>query len=226
MTFVGAGGSDTTAPPVLNIFGRPFLSQIYLAVNYEDNVFSLAKSPQSRDINDRNPQVRKLGCDDEESLDDSALASGDSTEDSSETKSKTGIIAGAVCGGAGLLLILAGIFFFFTRKKKQDTDTEIKAGAGVDQSGTTEHYTAKVPEVPGSPGISPSAPAYDTLSSTGSPDMHTGSSAGWSYMNSHQNPGYPTGVSSPVQPAELGGESSVTELPATAQVVELNNTRN
>jgi LPXTG-motif cell wall-anchored protein len=80
--------------------GAPFLSQVYLGVDYENGTFFLAPIKRSD-----NKELVVLGC---------PLPA----SSSSDGKNNTGAIVGGVVGGIlGLVLIAAGVFFFLRRRK-------------------------------------------------------------------------------------------------------------
>jgi hypothetical protein len=102
----------TDRDPIVYL-GAPFLSQLYLGVDYESGTFFLA--PIKRDSSDTD--LVTLGC--------PATASG------SKSSSNTGAIVGGVVGGVlGLALIGAGAFFFLRRRNPTVTPDPVEVGEG------------------------------------------------------------------------------------------------
>lgn len=147
--------------PLIPFFGGPFLSQVYLAVDYENMIFSLANMKgQSTGTSG----LRQLGCDDVPPA-----------ADSDPGKNNTGAIVGGSVGGVlGLLAILGAVFyFFFYRKRKAQPATYAPAAAVEDKKDHSENvprytspyqgspYGAYPPPPPTDPGSSP----YPTYSS-------------------------------------------------------------
>ncbi|KAF8532338.1 aspartic peptidase domain-containing protein [Trichophaea hybrida] len=114
-----APGTD----PIVQL-GGPFLSQVYLAVDYESGVFYLAPKniPPSN-----NASLKALGCDDVKPK-------------TNDTGSNIGAIAGGVVGGIGVLALIAGGLLFLRRRRAQ----KIVAGAAVEEVyGHKAQYEAK-----------------------------------------------------------------------------------
>jgi hypothetical protein len=102
----------TDRDPIVYL-GAPFLSQLYLGVDYEAGTFFLA--PIKRGSSDTD--LVTLGC--------PATASG------STGSSNTGAIVGGVVGGVlGLALIGVGAFFFLRRRKTTVAPDPVEAGEG------------------------------------------------------------------------------------------------
>ncbi|KAI5814970.1 aspartic peptidase domain-containing protein [Pyronema omphalodes] len=98
-----AGYQD--AEPAMAFLGQPFLSQVYLAADYENNVFYLA--PTQRGDPNQPAELKTLGCD-------------GNTTANADSNSNTAAIAGGVVGGIAGLAIIAGlVWFLFFRQKKE-----------------------------------------------------------------------------------------------------------
>lgn len=103
----GTAGFPPGVDPKLPFLGGPFLSQVYLAVDYENNVFSIAHTNRAA-----SPAVGliKLAC--------------DGVIDSSPGKNKTGAIVGGSVGGVLGLVAIVGLLYYFLvyRKRKQQAE--------------------------------------------------------------------------------------------------------
>lgn len=104
----GTAGSRPDTEPKLPSLGAPFLSQVYVAVDYENGVFSLAKTKRGQ------PQalpLRTLGC------------SAQSASSSSSGSKNTGrIVGGAVGGALGAVVVAAGLLYFFYFRKRKSAE--------------------------------------------------------------------------------------------------------
>ncbi|KAI5778626.1 hypothetical protein EDC01DRAFT_756865 [Geopyxis carbonaria] len=192
-TFIGNAGFGDNEP-LLHFLGGPFLSQVYLAVDYESNKFSLAHSTRP-DTGNPPSELHQLGCD---------SASAATTTTAPKKSTSTGTIAGAAVGGVvGLALIAAGIFLFLRRRKQQHAATAVPTAppANDSDSAKAEQQYAQ------SPG-SPNAPPYDYAMSpvpTGwSPSTTTGT-GGVSAMTPQQE--WPAELPTSAYAAELGTEA-------------------
>jgi hypothetical protein len=105
----GTAGFPSGVEPKIPFFGGPFLTQVYLVVDYENEVFSLAHT--KRDTSSSGG-LRKLACDEVTTT---------FTDDESPGKNNIGAIVGGSVGGAVALIALAGLLFYFLvyRKRKQ-----------------------------------------------------------------------------------------------------------
>ncbi|KAF8250034.1 acid protease [Wilcoxina mikolae CBS 423.85] len=115
-----APGTD----PIVQL-GGPFLSQVYLAVDYESGVFYLAPKPHPPSSSSGG--LKTLGCDDVKPK-------------PKDTGSNKGAIAGGVVGGIGALALIAGGLLFLRRRRAQ----KIAAGAAVEEGNVHKaQYEAK-----------------------------------------------------------------------------------
>lgn len=114
---MGTAGWPAGTDPKLAFLGAPFLSQVYLVVDYETGVFSLA--PINRSSPAQN--LVTLGCDQKQ------VGNSNSTTPASSGQSKksnTGAIAGGVVGGIAGLALIAGLLFWRRRRNNQQVPVE------------------------------------------------------------------------------------------------------
>lgn len=88
--------------------GAPFLSQVYVAVDYENGVFSLAKTKRGQS---QVLPLRTLGC--------SAQGASAAT---SPSKNTGRIVGGAVGGALGAVVAVAGLLYFFYFRKRNPAE--------------------------------------------------------------------------------------------------------
>ncbi|KAH0610742.1 uncharacterized protein H6S33_011169 [Morchella sextelata] len=136
-TTIGNAGFAKDVEPKLPFLGAPFLSQVYLRVDYESNRFGLAHI--KRDDAAGNPSLVRLGCDSYDGPNDGPLttpSSSPTAQPSSSGGSNTGAIAGGVVGGlAGLAIIgIAALCFIRRRKKAAPVDNAAGQGMVYDQN--------------------------------------------------------------------------------------------
>ncbi len=107
-------------------FGGPFLSQLYLAVNYETSKFSLAPIKRTdKTAAGTSEKLEMLGCED--------VTSATLLPDP-KPQPNMGAVAGGVVGGvAGLALVLGAGYFFMRRRRS-------KARMNITDNGGREHH--------------------------------------------------------------------------------------
>lgn len=188
--------------------GQPFLSQVYLAADYENNVFYLA--PTQRGNSDQPADIKTLGC--------GANATADATANSNAgSSSNTAAIVGGAVGGIAGLAIIAGLvwFLFFRRKKEQDPVPNSEQQPDPYNSGKVDYNANKndgLPRysspVPQNPAYYP-APSEGTISAMNSPYPYQQSAEG-STWGAPQQPVYQLD-SNAIQRTEIAelGPSSV-----------------
>ncbi|KAL7266801.1 hypothetical protein RUND412_010635 [Rhizina undulata] len=135
--------------------GAPFLSQVYVVVDYETNVFSLAHT--QRGSGSEGPNLVTLGCDAE--LDTSSDAPVTASNDNSSSGIGTGPIVGGILGGVGGLAIIGVVIFFFMRRRNPRD-----GGDGGDGGYTTEEAGSTI-----TGNIDPKAAGYNSGSEVGPP---------------------------------------------------------
>ncbi|KAI5841968.1 aspartic peptidase domain-containing protein [Morchella snyderi] len=218
-TTIGNAGFPDSVEPKLPFLGAPFLSQVYLRVDYESNEFGLAHI--KRDDPVVNPSLVRLGCDDYDGPDGGSIISPTPTataQPSSSGGSNTGAIAGGVVGGLAGLAVIGIAALCFIRRRKQAAAAAVAApvdntaGPGVvydqnkDQTNMAQ-YNPQNYEDP--PAFSPTAtPA--PYSPVGSPVYYAGGGVQRRPLPGQQYPGYydnPGGYTE--QAAELGGSDIV-----------------
>lgn len=121
---MGTAGWPDGVDPKLPFLGGPFLSQVYLVVDYETGVFSMA--PINRGAaSTASKSLVTLGCDTENgpkpSMDPSPL-------EDSRKKSNLAPIVGGVVGGVSMIALLAAVFIF-RRRRRGDPNAPIDATA-------------------------------------------------------------------------------------------------
>jgi hypothetical protein len=186
---MGTAGFPPDTEPKLPFLGGPFLSQVYLTVDYENNIFSLAKT--NRDSTSA-PALRALACDKARN----ATVSSDSGSSSNNTPK---IVGGAVGGALGLVAIAGLIFFFVYRRRKQPelAQTSLEEGVvvGGDKKDDVPRYTS-----PFSPyGAYPPPPPPESVTSMGSP---------YPYPQSHYSGTATWATSPPLPPQQLAANAS------------------
>lgn len=114
--------------PKIPFLGAPFLSVVYLAVDYEKNIFSLAPTKEVQDPNAQTPpDLVRLGCEGWEN----ATVITPTPEPASKVPA---IVGGAVGGVVGLVAMIGAVLCFMRRRKNQETPSEtamIARGPGV-----------------------------------------------------------------------------------------------
>lgn len=110
---MGTAGWPEGVDPKLPFLGGPFLSQVYLVVDYETGVFSLA--PINRGTAKASAGLVTLGCDAEPAPKPSPNLS---PLEGTKKKSNLGPIIGGVVGGVVLIAIIAAIFIFRRRRRE------------------------------------------------------------------------------------------------------------
>lgn len=136
--------------PKLPFLGGPFLSQVYLVVDYETGIFSLA--PIDRSSTGTKGLVT-LGCD-KRSV---PLPPTTITPLVPIRRSKVGPIVGGVVGGVVLLAVIAGLILFCRRRRRNNagasTEAEIVPGPTKEQ---IEAHHAGLQPYDAPPAFSPS----------------------------------------------------------------------
>ncbi|KAI5796515.1 aspartic peptidase domain-containing protein [Geopyxis carbonaria] len=160
-TSLGTAGFVNNTEPMPQL-GAPFLSQVYLAVNYEKNTFGLA--PINRK-GSSSAKLEPIGLPDSCSADSvsSASSASSSSSSSSGSSTSTGTIAGAAVGGVVGALLIAGGLFMFLRRRRSQKAAVAAAGATTQSMENKAQYEGRSPSMmvpapplyPGSAGISP-----------------------------------------------------------------------
>ena len=109
---LGTAAFSDGREPIVQL-GAPFLSQLYLAVDYEYNRLNIGPIIRGGDSAEK---LETLGC--SEATAEPADSEG-ADEDNEEPKkgANVGVIAGSVVGGLGALALVAGAVFFMRRRK-------------------------------------------------------------------------------------------------------------
>jgi hypothetical protein len=182
----GTAGFASGVEPKIPFFGGPFLTQVYLVVDYENEVFSLAHT--KRDTTSSGGLI-KLACD--------QLATS-FTDDKSPGKNNIGAIVGGSVGGALALFALAGLLFYFLvhRKRKQQQPTVPFAQSAVDPAQISGDKKDDVPRYtsPVAPYGAYPPPPPESVASAGSPYP--------TYNSSHYSGAAPWAISPPLPPQD------------------------
>lgn len=113
---IGSGGYASGEEPLVQL-GSPFLSQVYLAVDYEAQTFHLAPMNRPAD-GGTTTKLERLGCSDTLS------------KVSNISQRKLRIIIVGVVGGFGVLAIIVGLAIFFYKKKNKTQVVQSGANRG------------------------------------------------------------------------------------------------
>lgn len=192
----GTAGSPPNTEPKLPSLGGPFLSQVYIAVDYENGVFSLAKT--KRDQSQALP-LRTLGC--------SAQDAGAAPSPSSGSNNTGKIVGGAVGGALGAVVVVGLLYFFLFRKR---TPPEPEHAEGTQQA-SEDNKT-------GMSDYNPMLSPYGTYASSSGPPPPPESVAGsmgspYSYQHSTL---HPTGGSASTRHWAASPDLPPQQLAATA----------
>lgn len=217
---MGTAGWPDGVDPKLPFLGGPFLSQVYLVVDYETGVFSLA--PIKRGSSSGSNLVT-LGCD----KPSEPVGSGSSPPKDPAKKSKIGPIVGGVVGGVVVLgLVVVAIIFCRRRgKPAAPAETEVLPIPTKEQSEAHHGFHHQPYDAP--PAFSPS-PSPGPYSPPNSPGPYMGMAApmrrplpGQDYPHAGSPPpghnGYYDGQSYQMssqasEPVELRGTDVLSEL--------------
>ena len=197
---MGNAGFAEGVDPTIPFLGGPFLSQVYLAVDYDNMVFSLARTDQSA----TGSKLRKLGCDN---------IPGAGVVDAPKSSSKAGLIGGVVGGVVGLALIAFLAWFFLFRRRK-DTEADHAAAAGMLNAPIGAGMADKKDAQEVAPRYSSPFSPYGSVSNYPPPPPESISTVGMTspypgYNNSHYS-GTPTWSTSP----QMAPQMAPQQLPA------------
>lgn len=231
-TTVGTAGWPDGVDPKLPFLGGPFLSQVYLVVDYETGTFSLA--PVNRGSNS-NKNLVTLGCDQAKpnSTDPAGGSGSNNGGGGGGKKTNTGAIAGGVVGGVAVIGLI-GALLFFRRRTNEKVPVEAVAVTGLtkeqteaQQMGFHQHpydappaFSPSASPGPYSPPTSPgpygsvglaSVPLRRPLPGQGQEYPHSSSPPSMQHYYDNQPSYHAASMAS--EPAELGG-AGVSELSA------------
>ena len=182
---MGTGGYEPDVEPMVQL-GGPFLSQIYVGVDYENNEFFVA--PIKRD--GTKSTYKKLGCDDQlpgkfvTAQDDSAATSG-------KKKAPLAAIVGGVVGGL-VAIAFAAIGFLYVRRRRAEHTL-----AGGEKAGAATSYKAMYQ---GNPADGPGEAIYEVDSPAPAPPRYQNAAAPYTDR---------------IEPAELGDAAPAFEMPGS-----------
>lgn len=221
-TTVGTAGWPDGVDPKLPFLGGPFLSQVYLVVDYETGVFSLA--PIDRGAASTSLGMVTLGCDDQN------LPPGkdDGTKEPlKKKKSSLAPIIGGVVGGIVLIALLAAIVIFRRRRRTPVAPTDIAVLPPPTKEQSEAHHGFHHQPYDAPPAFSPS-PSPGPYSPPNSPGPYMGMAGvpmrrplpGQDYAQPGSPPpgGYYDGQQGyhmsgqPTEPVELKGTDVLSEL--------------
>lgn len=217
---MGTAGWPDGVDPKLPFLGGPFLSQVYLVVDYETGVFSLA--PIDRSATSTSSGLVTLGC----STEEPSPSGTDKGTPIKNKKSNLGPIVGGVVGGIVLIAILAAIVIFRRRRRSTVAPTDIAVLPPPTKEQNEAHHGFHHQPYDAPPAFSPS-PSPGPYSPPNSPGPYMGM-AGVPMRRplpgqDYSQPGSPQGGyydgqqgyhmgSQTSEPVELKGTDVVSEL--------------
>lgn len=219
---MGTAGWPDGVDPKLPFLGGPFLSQVYLVVDYETGVFSLA--PINRGAASTSSGMVTLGCDNK----NPSSPDGSDEEPPIKKKSNLGPIIGGVVGGIVLIALLAAIVIFRRRRRAPVAPANIAVLPAPTKEQNEAHHGFHHQPYDAPPAFSPS-PSPGPYSPGNSPGPYMGMAGapmrrplpGQDYSQPGSPPpggyydgqqGYHMSNQQPVEPVELKGTDVLSEL--------------
>lgn len=165
---MGTAGWPDGVDPKLPFLGGPFLSQVYLVVDYETGVFSLA--PMNRGGPSGSKGLVALGCDKTPPPTNTDTP----TTPKPAKKSKLAPVVGGVVGGVALLgLGILGLVFCRRRRRNSQVPTEIAVLPTPTKEQIEAHHGFHHQQYDAPPAFSPS-PSPGPYSPPNSPGPYMG----------------------------------------------------